>query len=301
MSDEFSQPDQVNIHGRGFVPWYKQPGAWVTVGAVVVVSALAMVIGMRAVNDRTAAGIASETPSPSVTKSAAADEGGQVEGDYERVANAECPKPSQAPVAEDGKPAGATKAGGITLGCDGVPGGPVAPGTKVTVEVMSDFICPYCQKFEQQVGPELEQAMRDGQVKLTIYPLGYLDGYSTSEYSSRAARASVAVAALDPEHFWAFDRLLWENQPAEGGPGLSDDEIADLARQAGVAEKAIAAFTTGAYDAWVTQTTANVTGTQGFQGTPWVLIGDGENMYAWNWSQGDLQTAIAKVAVGEQP
>ncbi|MDR2454193.1 MAG: thioredoxin domain-containing protein, partial [Bifidobacteriaceae bacterium] len=124
---------------------------------------------------------------------------------------------------------------------------------------------------------------------------------STTEYSSRAARAATAVASLDPDHFGAFDQALWDNQPAEGGPGLSDQEIADLARAAGVAQEAIAQFAAGGFDDWVAQATQSVTSAEGFQGTPWVLIGHGQTAYQWDWSSGDLQTAIANVAAGQQP
>ncbi|MDR1189932.1 MAG: thioredoxin domain-containing protein [Bifidobacteriaceae bacterium] len=301
------QPDHIHTHGPGFVPWYKQAGAWVAIGAVVVACSLAMVIGAKSLANRAASDTASDSPSDSAAGSqspgaeASADASPEADGNYDPVAKAECPATGEAPAAEAGKPAGATDLGGIALGCDGVPGGPVADATRISVEVMSDYICPFCQRFEEQVGPALEQAMRDGQVKVTVYPMGYLDDFSSTEYSSRAARAAVAVAGHEPGHYWAFSELLWQNQPPENGPGLSDQEIADLAREAGVADDTIAQFTTGAYDEWVAKTTANVAGSEGFQGTPWVLIGDGTNKYAWNWSEGDLQTAIAKVAAGQQP
>ncbi|MDR2374552.1 MAG: thioredoxin domain-containing protein [Bifidobacteriaceae bacterium] len=297
---------QIDPPARGFVPWYKQAGAWVVIGGVAVAFSAALVITAGSGADRTASDPAS-SPSDNATASQSPNDGDGaaaspgVEGDFAPVAAAACPEADGTPAALAGQPAGATELGGIALGCDGTPGGPVAPETAVTVEVMSDYICPFCQRFEDEVGPQLDQAVRAGQVKLTVYPMGYLDVYSTSEYSSRAARAAVAVAGLDPRHFEAFDQLLWDNQPAEGGPGLSDEEIAGLARQAGVSEDAITQFTSGAYDAWVAQTTAAVSGSEGFQGTPWVLIGDGTSLYQWDWSGGDLQTAIAKVAAGQQP
>jgi protein-disulfide isomerase len=300
-------PAQIDLRARGFVPWYKQAGAWVVIGAVAVgfSAALVLVAGPGGAPAATGGGAASSEsggqsgPAASLTPSPTATDGARDQP--APVATAECPPGEATPTAEAGRPAGATDLGGIAFGCDGVPGGPVAEQTKVTVDVMSDYICPYCKRFEQEIGPQLDQAMRSGQIKLTLYPMGYLDAYSTTEYSSRAARAAVAVAGLDPDRFWDFDQLLWDNQPAEGGPGLSDQEIADLARQAGVGEDAIAQFAGGAYDDWVVQTTQVVVNSEGFQGTPWVLIGDGANLYPWSWSDGDLQTAIARVAAGGQP
>jgi protein-disulfide isomerase len=169
------------------------------------------------------------------------------------------------------------------------------------VDVVFDYLCPYCKMFEEQVGPALDEARANGQVNVVVSPLGYLDTFSTTAYSSRAAQAAVAVAAVDPASFDAFDQLLWDNQPEEGGPGLSDAELADLAASAGVARAAIDRFGCGEYATWVKNATQSVVDTEGFSGTPWVLISDGSTSYVWAWSQGDLATAIANVAAGREP
>ncbi|MDR2454179.1 MAG: DsbA family protein, partial [Bifidobacteriaceae bacterium] len=202
--------------GGGFVPWHRQSGAWVAIGAVVVVFAAAFVIlltrlpaapqagASAAASPEAASPFASASPEPAPAAPAAP------------APTAECPAPSGAATAEAGQPAGATADFGIMLGCDGVPGGPQAEA-QVRVDVVSDYICPYCKRFDEQVGAQLDQALKDGQITLVLHPLGYLDGFSTTEYSSRAARAATAVASLDPDHFGAFDQALWDNQPAEGG------------------------------------------------------------------------------------
>jgi protein-disulfide isomerase len=281
--------------------WYRQAGAWVVIGALAVAFAVAVtVLVLRPV----AGAPAGPAPTGGTESAAASDESpGATDADateFPAVPKTECPAVEGTPGAPAGEPAGGLPDFGISLGCDAVPGGP-ASGATIRVDVMSDYICPYCQRFEQEVGEQLEQALKDGQIQLVVHPMGYLDGFSTTDYSSRAARAATAVAGLDPEHFMAFDQALWDNQPAEGGPGLTDEEIAGLARGAGVAEDAIAQFTAGGYDEWVASSTQLVTNTQGFSGTPWVVIGDGETSYPWDWSQGDLQLAIARVAAGQQP
>ena len=60
----------------------------------------------------------------------------------------------------------------------------------------------------------------------------------------RSASAFFAVAAADPDKAYAFMQALFANQPAEGSAGLTDEQIVDLAKQAGVSmtddlEKAI--------------------------------------------------------------
>jgi protein-disulfide isomerase len=259
----------------GWVPWYRQAGAWVVVGAVVVAAAVVVVM----VAALSGGGAALPGGSASAAETLA---GG--------------PTAVAAPAA----PQGATEDYGIELGQDGVPGGAVAD-TSIRVDVVSDYICPFCQRFAQEVGPQVDEALAAGEIRLIFHPLGYLDQYSTTEYSSRAARAATTVAALDPAHFGAFDKALWANQPAEGGPGLSDEELAELAREVGVPEDVVGQLAGDEYAKWVAEGTRLVTGSQGFQGTPWVLISNGETTYPWDWSQGDLAAAIAKVAVGEQP
>jgi protein-disulfide isomerase len=247
-----------------------------------------------------AAGSPSQSVEPAATSPFVASGESSPALAVEPVPVAECPAATAAPSAEAGRPAGATDDFGIRIGCDGVPGGPQA-AAPIRVDVVSDYICPYCQRLDEQVGAQFDQAVRDGQIELVLHPLGYLDVYSTTDYSSRAARAATAVAALDPEHFGAFDQALWDNQPAEGGPGLTDGEIAELARAAGVSEQAVAGLADGSLVDWVAQATELISAADGFQGTPWVLISQGELSYQWDWSDGDLQSAIAKVAAGQQP
>ena len=84
---------------------------------------------------------------------------------------------------------------------------------------------------------------------------------------------------------FAFNRALYDNQPAEGTPGLSDAQIATLAQAAGISRSVTDSFPQLRHAQWVTE------GTQadfdsGIQGTPTVLI-DGKPF------TGDLLTASA--------
>ncbi|MEA2211137.1 MAG: hypothetical protein QOF83_1085 [Solirubrobacteraceae bacterium] len=53
-------------------------------------------------------------------------------------------------------------------------------------------------------------------------PLGFLDGLSTMRYSSRAAAASRCVGRRPAPPYL---HELYDNQPLESGPELSDDEL----------------------------------------------------------------------------
>jgi protein-disulfide isomerase len=230
-----------------------------------------------------------------------AGDGPKTDSPTEEPYEARCVYSEESPDGTALEPAGATDGWGITLGQDGVPGGPVDPAAAVTVDVFFDYICPYCELFEAQLGPQLDALRQAGSAVVVVHPLGYLDVFSTTDYSSRAAQAAVAVAAVDPARFDAFDQLLWANQPDEGGPGLSDQDLADLAALAGVSQAAVDRFGCPEYGDWVVSATAAVQQSEGFPGTPWVLLGDGTAYYVWDWSKGDLAAAVANVAAGQAP
>lgn len=67
---------------------------------------------------------------------------------------------------------------------------------------------------------------------LAYHPMNFLDAASTTNYSSRAAAAS--GCASDAGRFLAYVRALFKSQPPEGGPRLTDAQLAGLAGPAGL-------------------------------------------------------------------
>lgn len=114
-----------------------------------------------------------------------------------------------------------------------VSGDPEAP---VTVTLYEDFQCPACQAFEQAVGPTIDELRDAGDVRVEQRPLAFLDRASTDRYSSRALNAVGCVLDTAPNAVEPFIDLLFAQQPAEGGAGLSDDRLAQLASDAGAGE-----------------------------------------------------------------
>jgi peptidyl-prolyl cis-trans isomerase B (cyclophilin B) len=124
------------------------------------------------------------------------------------------------------------------------------------------------------------------------------------------------VAQQDPEHYLAFTEQLWANQPDEGGAGLSDEEIAALAQQAGVDQGVVDQMPDRPLADWVVASTQYAMQEEGFGGTPRVrmALGDGELMAWQTWYQayqddsgqtmvypGDLDLALANVQAGRSP
>ena len=79
------------------------------------------------------------------------------------------------------------------------------------------------------------------------------------------------VADRAAQHVWAFNNALYASQPREGTRGLSDEQIADLATQAGVSRDVADAFDERAFEPWVASVTQAAFGS-GVQGTPTVKI-----------------------------
>jgi protein-disulfide isomerase len=157
-------------------------------------------------------------------------------------------------------PAGVTEDGdGIRIGH-----GPVR------VDAFIDFLCPFCRRFELSSGPTLARMVADGQANLVYHPMNFLDQASTTSYSTRAAAAS--GCASDGGRFVEFAHALFVNQPAEGGPGLTDGELAEIGRAQGLADAAFTACVSeAAYRDWPPYVTARAVAL-GVEATPTVLV-----------------------------
>jgi len=188
------------------------------------------------------------------------------------------------------KPAGARDNGAVRLGQDLVPGSP-APDNRdvVTVAIYTDFMCPLCGTFERNYSAQLAEMSREGIIQIDMHTLAFLDGVANAEeYSTRSAKAAAAVAKYDPASYWAFQGALFEDQPPEGQGTFTDEQIADIARNAGVSEEAIAKLTDPELDDWVSFATEQAFKT-GITGTPSIMMGKGD---------GEMQRFTAHRAIG---
>lgn len=124
-----------------------------------------------------------------------------------------------------------------------------------TVDLFVDFMCPYCQLFEQTSGTALFEDAAAGRTTLRVHPLAMLNRLSQgTDYSTRAAALFTAVSAEQPEASQAFLQALYAAQPEENSPGLSDDELRAIAESAGVAEAA-SSVSVAPYSTWVDEHT----------------------------------------------
>jgi protein-disulfide isomerase len=142
----------------------------------------------------------------------------------------------------------------------------------VTVTAYEDFLCPACLAFEQADAAQLDTWVKAGTVKVEYRPVAFLDRNSTTDYSTRAMNAAGAVVNSAPSAFPAFHKALFAEQPEEGGPGLTDQKLIDLAVAAGAPKAAITtAVKDLTYKGWTSRATTQAS-KDGLSGTPRVLV-----------------------------
>jgi len=221
------------------------------------------------------------------------------------VASRPVPLPEPGPLAT---PSVVNEAGGIPVGQDGVAGS-VTEGAPV-VDVYLDFMCPWCGVFEEKNGQLLKDWRAAGDITYVMHPVAILDDASVgASFSTRAAAAAVWVAETSPESFEAFVAGMFAQQPEEGTKGLTDDQIADVAKQAGASDETVegiadlTSYTTHA--AWVAAQTDTVSkdeklwtryqdGRAGFS-TPTIVVGGEKFDGDWQ-APGALRAAVDAAA-----
>ncbi|MGO4616753.1 DsbA family protein [Nocardia sp. 2YAB30] len=162
-----------------------------------------------------------------------------------------------------GTPGSITDNGAVRIG---------KPDAKVTVRVIADLQCPACKAFEAANSQVLADAVNNGTAKVEYNVIAFLDKASTTQYSSRAANASYCVAESDPTKYQAWLAAMFAQQPAEGGSGLPDDKLIQIAKDAGYTDGAVAqCITERKYDKYIQARTKDVL-ESGIQSTPSIFV-----------------------------
>ncbi|MFQ6393756.1 DsbA family protein [Nocardia sp. KC 131] len=171
------------------------------------------------------------------------------------------------------------------------------PDAKVTVRVVADLQCPACKGFEAANSQVLEEAVNNGTAAVEYNVIAFLDKASTTQYSSRAANASYCVAQSDPTKYLPWLSTMFAQQPAEGGAGLPDDKLIQIAEDAGFTDSAVAeCITERRYDKYIQDKTKDVLNS-GIKSTPSVFV-NGKQIDSQQeiFGPGGLAPAIAAAA-----
>ena len=151
-------------------------------------------------------------------------------------------------------PRNATEHYGFVLS-DGAGDGGEDANTAQLVEVViyEDFLCESCRIFHEDSAELLSSQVESGAISLEYRPFAFLTDASSNEYSQRAVNAAICVAdSAGVESFVTMHDLLFEHQPAEGGPGPDDAELVAFAETAGASDVSDC-ITDRTFEAWAAQ------------------------------------------------
>ena len=142
------------------------------------------------------------------------------------------------------------------------------------VVIYEDFLCPYCGALERSTSEDLTELAADGKVQVEYRPFDLLS--QIDDYPIRATNAfAVVLEEEGAEVAKEFHDLLFAHQPSEAGPFPSDDDLVDLAVEAGAAEDAVRpGIEDLSHEDWVTEATEEAQAA-GVDSTPTILL-DGE-------------------------
>ncbi|MFF2618356.1 DsbA family protein [Kitasatospora sp. NPDC058046] len=129
--------------------------------------------------------------------------------------------------------------------------GLLASRGKVRVDLYLDYLCPECRNTEKALAGELKTLRASGDVSVVYHPVTFLDNRSSpAGYSTRAA--SAAACAVEQGRFEEYTAVLFDRQPAERGPGLSEAQLIAAGQDAGITGAAFEeCVRAGTYTPWV--------------------------------------------------
>lgn len=147
-----------------------------------------------------------------------------------------------------------------------------------TVNVYEDFQCPVCKQFETQNGDMMKTMAKNGQVKVVVHMMSFLDNNFGNDASAKAANAGFCAA--DADKFPEYHSTVYANQPATEGTGYTVDQLKSFGKDAGITGAAYTTFVkcvdSNKYKDFVNQTETQ-SGKDGVTGTPTFFV-DGKEI-----------------------
>ena len=111
------------------------------------------------------------------------------------------------------------KHNGLVLGEDNAP---------VTVEMFSDFQCPFCKQSDATILPQLvSKYVSTGKVKFIYHPFSFL-GQETID------AAQSAYCANEQGKFWEYKETLFANQKSENSGGFNQTRLLAMGKFVGL-------------------------------------------------------------------
>ena len=155
----------------------------------------------------------------------------------------------------------------------------------VVMVIYSDFACPYCTQFAQNVEPELADLVAQGTLRVEWRDLAQIS--PTSPLAAQAGRA-----AAKQGKFWEFHDAVYAAADPKGHPAYTEDSLVDFAKKAGVAD--LSKFRTDMTAAETVKAVSESTDhvhSIGIQGTPFMIVGE---TYINGYQDADYMTSVVK-------
>lgn len=103
------------------------------------------------------------------------------------------------------------------------------PNALVKIEVFSDFQCPACQVFAQQIEPQvIDTYITNGTVYYVYRHFPFLDDRAPTKESDQAANASMCAA--EQQRFWDYHDILFANWNGENQGAFNDRRLLAFAQ-----------------------------------------------------------------------
>jgi len=122
------------------------------------------------------------------------------------------------------------------------------PDAPVKIEIFEDFLCPFCQQYEETGRDGLRAQVADGKAYVVYRPIAFLN-----EYSARALNAfAVVLEKSGPDVALKFHDRLYDEQPSETGTMPDNQWLIDQAVAVGARADDITAGIDGyAFKQWI--------------------------------------------------
>lgn len=160
----------------------------------------------------------------------------------------------------------------------GVPYGTAASDAPV-LEIWEDFQCPACAAVEQANGSGIAKLAEEGTVQVIWRPATFLDrvneGGDPAVANSSTRAAAAWGCAIDQGKVVEFHDALFANHPVNEGDGYTDEQLAQVAGDAGISGADLETFSTclaeGTYLDWATNSGVSFTNSEA-GGTPYATL-----------------------------
>lgn len=105
----------------------------------------------------------------------------------------------------------------------------------------SDGLCPDCHRVEEQIGTQLQELVKEGNLEIEYHPINFLGKYCIDDFCLRHAAWTLGVAKYAPDKIWDWLSLANtpESAPSEAYQSFEELRFYEIADKAGLTKEEI--------------------------------------------------------------